>query len=228
MLGSIKRPASVRAAGYTVVELIITMVVIGVLVVGVFPAFSNYLILITRNSVSVDMTTETQNFLRTTVEELRYGAGVRQTATLADPNEPSGGWNTSNSSFVIVVAMPAVDSDRNYIIDSSTGSPYTNEFVYFKSGDVLYKRVLANPNATGNSLKTTCPAALATATCPADRKLIAAVVNMVFTLYDQDNVITTDPLLARSVKIALSLEKKSFGETISLNYDIQTTLRNVF
>lgn len=209
------------------IELLIVMAVMGVLVVGVFPAFSNYLVLITRNSVSVDMTNETQNLLRTTVEELRYGAGVRQVNTITDANTP-GGWNTTNTNFVIIIAMPAVDSARNYIIDSNTGYPYNNEFVYFKSGNILYKRILAHPLATGNSVKTTCPAASASASCPADRKLIAAVVDTDFTLYDQDDVVTTDPLLARSVKIAISLQKNSFGETISLSYDIQTTLRNTF
>lgn len=217
-----------KSRGYTVVELVITIVVIGVLIVGVFPAFSNYLILITRNSVSVDMTNETQNLLRTTVEELRYGAGVRVSSSLTDSNAPPGGWNTGNSNFVIIIAMPAVDSDRNYIIDDATGYPYNNEYIYFKSEDVLYKRILAHPDATGNSVKTSCPAALATASCPADRKLVQAVVNMVFTLYDQDDAVTADPLLAKSVKVALSLQKKSFGETISLDYDVQTTLRNNF
>lgn len=214
--------------GYTVVELVIAMVLVGIVTVGIFPAFVNYLRLITRNGTSVDMTVDSQNLLRSTVEELRYGAGVRQTNSITDAHAPSGGWNTSNSSFVIIVAMPAVDSDREYIIDPLTGSPYNNEFVYFKQGNILYKRILANPSATGNSLKTTCPASSASASCPADRKLIETINDMVFTLYDQDDATTTDPLLARSVKITLSLSKQTFGNPITLSYDIRVTLRNVF
>jgi hypothetical protein len=129
---------------------------------------------------------------------------------------------------VIVIAFPAVDTDRNYIIDTATGEPYNNEFVYFKSGTTLYKRILADPAATGNSLRTTCPASLASSSCPADKVLLDTLDDMVFTLYDQDDIVTADPLLARSVKIDLFLEKDTFGDPLTLDYSIQTTLRNTF
>lgn len=214
--------------GFTVVELTLSITLIGIVSVGLLGVLTNYLVLMTRNSIAADMTADSQNLLRTTVEELRYGAGVRQTNTIADANAPSGGWNTSNDDFVIIAAMPAVNSSKSYIIDPLTGSPYNNEFVYFKTGTTLYKRILAHPDAVGNSLKTSCPANLATASCPADRNLVDTIKTMVFTLYDQDDVVTTNSLLARSVKIALSLEKDTFGSPLTLDYSIQTTLRNDF
>lgn len=199
----------------------------GMILVSMLAIVTNYLVLITRNNTIIDMTTSSQNMLRSAVEELRYGAGVRQTNTIADANEPAG-WNTSNTDFIIIIAIPALDSDRNYIIDESTGYPYNNELVYFKQGNTLYKRTLANPNATGNTLKTSCPAASASTNCPADRELVDNLVNMVFTLYDQDNALTTDPLLARSVKIDLTMTKDTFGEPLTLNNSIRVTLRNQF
>lgn len=214
--------------GFTIVELTISMLLIGIVSVGVLGILTNYLAIITRSSIATDMTADSQNLLRATVEELRYGAGVRQTNTITDVNAPVGGWNTGNSNFVIVIAMPAVDGDGNYIIDATSGSPYNNEFVYFKSGSDLYKRILAHPSATGNSLLTSCPASLASASCPADRKLINTINDMVFILYDQDDIVTTDPLLARSVKISLSLQKDTFGQPLNLDYSIRTTLRNTF
>lgn len=174
------------------------------------------------------MSADAQNLLRATVEQLRYGAGVRQSNTVSDPNAPVGGWNTSNASFVIIIAVPAIDSDRNYIIDSATGSPYNNELVYFKDGTTLYRRTLAHPDAVGNTLKTSCPEALSSPSCPADNKLVENLDSMVFTLYDQDDATTTDPLLARSVKIDLGLEKKSFGNPLTLDNSIRVTLRNQF
>lgn len=209
-------------------ELIISISIIGIISVSLFAIITNYLVLITRNNTIVEMTASSQNMLRTAVEELRYGAGVRQTATITDANAPGGGWNTSNSAFIIVIAAPALDSSRNYIIDPDTGSPYNNELVYFKQGTTLYKRTLANPDATGNSLKTSCPANLATVNCPADKVLLDNLSNMVFTLYDQDNATTTDPLLARSVKIDLSMYKDTFGDPITLSNSIRVTLRNQF
>ncbi|MEX0881357.1 MAG: hypothetical protein WEC17_02230 [Candidatus Saccharimonadales bacterium] len=214
--------------GYTVPELTISIVILGILIVSLFSFSTYYFTNVTRYNSFVEMSADAQNLLRATVEQLRYGAGVRQSNTVSDPNAPVGGWNTSNASFVIIIAVPAIDSDRNYIIDSATGSPYNNELVYFKDGTTLYRRTLAHPDAVGNTLKTSCPEALSSPSCPADNKLVENLDSMVFTLYDQDDATTTDPLLARSVKIDLGLEKKSFGNPLTLDNSIRVTLRNQF
>src|SRR5437868_15015255 len=132
------------------------MVVLGILVTALFGAITNYFVLITKNNARIDMTVSSQNLLRATVDALRFGDGVRQSNTITDPHAPAGGWNTSNSSFVIVIAVPAETSARNYIINPSTGSPYMNELVYYKSGNSLMRRSLANPSASGDRLKTSC------------------------------------------------------------------------
>ena len=103
-----------------------------------------------------------------------------------------------------------------------------NELVYYKDQKVLYKRVLAHPDATDNALTTSCPASLATASCPADRKLVDNVEDMEFTLYDQDNTTTSDPLLARSVKIDLTLERNTFGQPLTYDNSVRITLRNTY
>lgn len=216
-----------RQAGFTIVELLVAISLLGIISVSLIATFSNYLSIITRNSRSNELTAESQNLLRATVEELRYGAGVRQTNTITDPNAP-GGWNTSNSSFVIIIAMPAVDTANNYIIDPDTGSPYNNELVYFKEGTTLYKRTLANPLAVGNKVVTSCPSGAVTTTCPADRLLTPNTSSFSFELYDQDNTLTPDPLLARSININLLLERDTFGEPISFDNNIRITLRNQF
>ena len=217
-----------RQGGFTLVEVLVSISLASILAVGLFSIITTYFVTITRNNLLIDMTVDSQNLLRATVEELRYGAGVRQSNSISDANAPVGGWNTSNANFVIIIAVPAVDSSRNYITDPLTGSPYSNELVYFKSGTTLYKRSLAHPAATGNTLQTSCPAGLATPSCPADKKLIEAVDDMVFTLYDQDDAVTTDALLTRSVKIVLSMERETFGTPLTLENNIRVTLRNNF
>lgn len=216
------------AAGFTIPELVVAISLIGIISVSLLAAFSNYFVIIHRTNTLVDMTVSSQNLLRSTVEELRYGAGVRQTNTITDANSPAGGWNTSNSNFVIILAVPATNSANEYITDTTTGQPYNNEFVYYKQGTTLYKRTLAHPSATGNKLITSCPESLATASCPADRKLADNIQDMNFTLYNQDDVLTTDTLAARSVKIDLQLERDTFGEPLSLTSSIRVTLRNNF
>jgi len=215
-------------AGFTIPELMISITLIGIISIGIFAAIIYYFANMTRNNIFAEMSVSSQNFLRTTVEELRYGAGVRQNNTITDSNEPIGGWDTSNDSFVIIIAVPAKDSNQDYIINPSTNEPYNNELVYFRQGNTLYKRTLADPDATGNTLKTSCPASLASSSCPADRKLLENLNTIQFTLYDQDDVEINDPLLARSIEIDLNVRSDSFGQPQSLDNSIRTTLRNQF
>lgn len=222
------RHVSRARAGFTIVELVVVMTLLATISISLITVMSNYLVIITRNNRLVDMTTTSQNLLRSTVEELRYGDGVRQTNSISDSNGPSGGWNTSNTNFVIIIAVPAVDASNEYIIDTDTGDPYNNELVYFKVGNTLYKRTLAHPEAVGNRTVTSCPVATATNTCPADRLLAADVKDMNFILYDQDNALTTNTLLATSVKIDLILERDTFGNPLSFTNSIRITLRNNF
>lgn len=217
-----------RSAGFTLVELLITISVVATLSIGLMAIIINDFVIMTRNNQQLDMSVDSQNLLRVTVESLRYGAGVRQNNTITDANAPSGGWSTSNASFVIIIAVPAFNFSRNYIIDSATGNPYFNELVYYKSGSTLLQRTLAHPDAVGNSLKTSCPESVASLSCPADKKLTDYVKTMVFTLYDQDNDSTNDPLLARSIKIDLAMERDTFGAPLTLDNSIRITLRNTF
>ena len=211
--------------GFTIPELTVSIIIMGILIVSLFTFATYYFTSVTRFDAFVQMSADSQNLLRSTVEQLRYGAGVRQASTITDANGPPGGWNTSNADFVIIIAVPAVDTDDNYIIDTSTGSPYNNELVYFKDGTNLYRRTLSNPAATGNNLTTSCPLAVSSSSCPPDSRLVENLDTMVFTLYDQDDAVTADPLLARSVKIDLGLKKLSFGNPLTLDNSIRVTLR---
>lgn len=216
-------------AGFTITELLVVisvMAIIGVIFLGVA---SSFFTTINRNNQRTEMTIASQNLLRSTVESLRYGDGVRQTNQITDPNAPSGGWNTSNTAFVIIIAVPALNSSKSYITDPNTGSPYMNELVYYKSGTSLMRRKLANPSATGNTMTTTCPANQASASCPADTDMADYFKSMTFTLYDQDAAQTTTAADARSVNITLVMER--LGQTskpIDLTTTIRVTLRNRF
>lgn len=213
--------------GFTLVELNLTMALMAFMAAGFLTIFTSFIVTTTRINYSIELTNQSQGLLRVLVEELRYGAGVRQTNTIPDPHNATG-WNTGNTNFVIITAVPALTSTNQYIIDPITGGPYFNEYVYYKQGSLLYKRTLANPDAVGNRSKTSCPPASATSSCPADRQLVDGLNSIVFTLYDQDNVITANALNARSIKIDLSLQKKTFGSALTFNNSVRVTLRNDF
>ena len=215
-------------AGFTLVEVTVAVTVMAIVAIIFLGVVTNYLVIISRNNELSEMTLTSQNLLRTTVENLRFGDGVRQTNSISDVNAPSGGWNTSNTNFVIILAVPAVDMSKNYIVDPATGSPYMNELVYYKNGTTLMKRTLANPSATGTTINTSCPVMLATPTCPADVQLATYVSSMVFKLYDQDAVLTATPSLARSVDITLTMQRNAPGNPINVTNSIRVTLRNRF
>lgn len=215
-------------AGFTLAELIVSVTVLGIVGVVFIGLVAHYFVVITRMNEQTEMTVNAQNLLRSTVENIRFGDGVRQTNQITDPNAPAGGWNTNNSAFVIVIAVPALVSSHDYIIDPATGSPYMNELVYYKDGDKLMERKLANPQASGNTLVTTCPANLASSSCPADTELAAYVSAMTFTLYDQDDAATTSPTQARSIRINLTMQRNAPGDPLTVDTTTQVTLRNRF
>jgi type II secretory pathway pseudopilin PulG len=72
----------------------------------------------------------------------------------------------------------SVDSTGNYIMNGS--QPYDDEYVLYLDGTQksLMQRNLANPSAAGDKLKTSCPAASVTSSCPADRILAADVASV--------------------------------------------------
>lgn len=219
---------NLKQSGFTIVELNITITLMAIVAISFMAVFTNFLVLSSKTNATIEMTSTSQNLLRVIVEELRYGAGVRQTNSITDPNSPPGGWNTGNVNFVIITAVPALTSNNEYIIDPSTGSPYQNEFVYYKSGTDLYRRTLAHPSAAGNKTRTSCPSASASSSCPADGKLAENVNSMTFILYDQDNNTTTVATSARSIKIDLALLKNTYGTDLKFDNSIRVTLRNTF
>lgn len=222
------KSSPISQRGFTLVEVTVAIAVAAAIGVVFLSVVTSFMITINRTNQTVEMTLSAQNLMRNTVENIRYGDGVRQTNTIADANAPAGGWNTSNSIFVIILAVPAVDATNSFIINPATGSPYMNELVYYKKDSNLMRRTLAHPGATGNKTVTSCPPELATATCPSDNTLSEYVTAMDFILYDQDGTLTTDSQIARSVRINITMTRGSSTTPITVENSIRVTLRNRF
>lgn len=214
------------ASAFTIVELSISMVVAGILAIVIFSVTFYYYANTVQAQTAADLGLESQAVLSQLSEDLRLADAISDTNALADANEPPGGWVTSNPSNVIIIESPAVDASRNIIYDSSTGFPYRNEYIYFISGGVMYKRILANSSASGNTETTTCPAAVANSTCPSDRLFSSHTSSLSFTLYDAAGAITSDFSQTRSVYLQVNLAKKVFGKNVTLNNSTRITLRN--
>ena len=227
MSGNTKQlPRRLNQIGLTIVELLVVIGVSSALLIA-FMTVSIYVYGDTiRASMQSRLATESQVILRSVVEELRQSSSIRTSNANPDANAPSGGWTTSNANLILIISTPALDSSNNFITDTNTGYPYQNEIVYFASGNQLYKRTLANQNATGNTEKTTCPTA--TASCPADILMSSNFKTMNFIFYDQDDAVTNSIPNARSIKLLIEMEKGVYGKTINFNNDIRITIRNTY
>jgi len=86
-------------------------------------------------------------------------------------NKPVGASGTYTP--LIYYKRYSQSSNGSFIMNGS--QPYEDEYVLYMDGSArtLKLRALANPNAAGNRLKTTCPPNLASASCPADKTVVS-------------------------------------------------------
>jgi prepilin-type N-terminal cleavage/methylation domain-containing protein len=212
--------------GFTITELVVSITIAGILALVLFTATFYYYINAAQSETSTNLALDSQSILTQLTEDIRLADSIANSNTISDTHSPVGGWTTSDPSNIIIIESPATDSSRNIIYDSGTGYPYRNEFVYFISGTNMYKRVLANASAAGNTAKTSCPSASASSTCPPDRLFSPNVSNLTFTFYDASDATTANAAQARSVVLTVNMAQKSFGKNITLNNSTRVTLRN--
>lgn len=213
-------------SGFSLVELLMAVAIASILSTVLVAFTLTYVADVFRSRATAELAVESHFVLQTMIEDIRLADGIATINDITDANAPIGGWTTSDINNRIIINSPAVTSVRDIIYDESTGYPYRNQFIYFISGSILYKRVLSNTGATGNNAITTCPPLVASSSCPGDKDYTSNIENLTLVFYDIDNVVTVDPAAARSVKIGIVMSRKSFGKPITLNNTIQTTLRN--
>ena len=228
MLGNIKINNTNKANqnGFTITELLIVTTISGLLIASALTVMMFFYGDVLRSNIQSRLAVESQNILITFVEELRVSSSIKANNEINDPNAPVGGWTTSNENLILIISTPVLDSNNEFVIDPATGSPYQNEIVYFAEGDNLYKRYLSNTSAAGNTVKTSCPAALSSETCPADITMSDNFYTMNFIFYDRDDIQTLILADAKSIKLHIEMKRKSYGKDITFNNDIRITLRN--
>ncbi|MCA9334665.1 type II secretion system protein, partial [Candidatus Saccharibacteria bacterium] len=192
----------IKEGGFTVTEMIVTIALIGLLIVPVVETSLHFYADATSSNRKATLSLESQATIGKFTEDLRMASGVNASNLISDPNQ-GGGWATNSANHILVMAMPAQDSDGNFIIDPATGKLYNNEVVYYSSGTTLYRRSLPNTAASGNAMIQSCPPISATLDCPADVVMTKYFSTSTFTFYDSDGIQTADPNAAHSVEIHL-------------------------
>jgi hypothetical protein len=81
----------------------------------------------------------------------------------------------SGSAPLLYFRRPSINTSGNIIMNGT--QPYEDEYILYlhRPTKTFRLRALANPSATNNRLKTTCPDAYVSSTCAADKKIIGDV-----------------------------------------------------
>ena len=218
--------------GFTLLELIVATTIIGVLAIMVSGFYVDRLVDYARSETLLILQSNTKQALETIQTDLKQTVTVESANHIADVNGPGGnqfGWaSTSASPSTLVLSVPSRDASGNLIyVDAQHTTLQTDDVIYYidSAKKTLYRRVLAN-SASGNAAKTTCPPSKATASCPADGKVIEDVANLVATYYDTNNNATSTLASAYAVNTLLTQSRVKFGRTYTNSLNSRTMLRN--
>ncbi len=215
-------------AGFSVVELLVVLTVTTLMVIVITTFLITQLQQSTLATAKGNILRETQQSLDLAANDIRLSANADTNNRWADNNSPSGSNNPlswqSNAS-TLVLATAAEDSNGAVIFsDSKNYITEKNNLVYFIRNGVLYKRTIASTTAN-NADKTSCPAATASTSCPADKELLHNISNFTVTYKDGQNN-TVQPSDARSVELAVTVNKPLYHKNVSVDYKTRMVFRN--
>lgn len=217
-----------RSGGFTLVDAIIAVTVTSLVVLVI----TNYVLSNMQQSALAfnrdSLIKETEQSLDLVASDVRLSANADQNNRWPDANSPGGagnqfGWQSDDSTLVLATA--AQDSSRNIIFsDPNNYITQKNNIVYFVQNSTLYKRVIAAP-VTGNDARTTCPSALVSSTCPADKELLHNVTLFHVSYLNGQNQEVT-PTDARSIEIHVTVSKSVFQKPVEADYTTRMVFRN--
>lgn len=222
------RDIKTNDAGFTLVELIITMVVVGIIALTLPNFIANWLNASSLGQARSDLLSNAETALDTVNKDIRLSGAADQNNRWADPNAPSAPsdeYSWQSNSTTLVLAKAAVDSSGNIIFsDTSKYISQKDNEIYYISGSTLYRRTLSSGDSSDAAV-TTCPPASATPSCPADKVIANDVSSFSIQYYDANDQQVV-PNNARSVQLAITLQNKVGTETISASYNTRMVFRN--
>lgn len=214
--------------GFTLVEALISLVVTSAVVL----ILTNFMLGgVQQSSMALsrdNMTKETEQSLDLMTNDIRVSANADQNNRWPDANSPGGsgnqfGWTSNDTALVLATA--AKDKSGNIIFaDPANYITEKNNVVYFVQNGTLYKRVIADP-VSGNAAVTTCPAAEASSSCPADTELLHNITAFSITYMNGQNQSVT-PTDARAIQIHVTVTKDVFKQPVSADYTTRMVFRN--
>lgn len=215
-------------AGFTIVELVISMTLIVILGGGIVGFTVSKLVQSTLQTAKSDMLNDAQLGLDSVANDIRLSSKADTNNRWQDsyaPNAPSDPLSWQSNATTLVLATSAQDSSQNILFDDKADYITTkNNLIYFTRSGTLYRRLLAAPVAN-NAATTTCPAASASATCPADKVLLTNVSQFTVQYFDSLNQ-EVSPSDARSIQLTVQLQATKYGTPLTVRYTTRMVFRN--
>ncbi len=212
--------------GFSLVEMLITITLVSILSLTVANFIANWLQISDIAQARTALLTNAENALDKVSADIRLSGNVDQANRWADANAPGGsqyGWQSNNTTLVL--ARIATNNQNEVIFsDASQYIPEKDNIVYYVSGKKLYRRVIA-ANDPNTAAITTCPPALATASCPADSKVGEDITAFSIAYYNADDQIV-GPDDARAVQLSITVSQTKGGEPVSATYTTRMVFRN--
>lgn len=215
-------------SGISLAELLIAISIISILSFILMNFMVNWIEQHSITQSRAALLTDAQDTLDFVSDTIRLSSAADQNNRWQDPNSPGAPANQfswQSNANTLVLASAVEDTNGNIIFsDPSNYTSQKNNQIFFVSGGVLYRRTLA-ASVANNKSKTTCPAASASSTCPADRKLAGNVTSFSVRYLNAENQ-EVQPTNARSVELSLTLQKSLFGQMIESSDKTRMVFRN--
>lgn len=217
-----------RITGFTLVEVIISMVILGILSVAMVSAVTLWLGQYSSGSARQKLTTNVQVALTRISDDVRRSHTLLAENSVSDPNAPSppSKWVTSDSLLVLAQTPRNASGDGLYS-DTVNYTGTADSIIYYQRNGELFRRVVP-ANYTGNvnlPLITCTPQS--SGGCPADSKIASGVSLVRYTYLDKDNSATTNASLTKVVKIELELTTQQSSQTITAKNSTTIALRSL-
>ncbi len=185
------------AAGFTIVEIMVVLSILGVLIAIVFGTLADFYESNNKTIVSTVQNGDAQTALRLIEKDVSTAAGFLTANAVADPTRPAGwshrGVDTANpNNRILILSSYATTNNSNtralLFATGSCSQPLTNNLVYFVDAGVLYRRTIKNTATPCGGLtsgqKQSCAATVTNVSCQAvDAKLMVNVTEFSIDYY---------------------------------------------
>jgi hypothetical protein len=204
------------------------MVISGLVVAAVLGFMTSNLSTSAVETARAELLSEAHIGLDRTANDIRLSTSADDNNRWQDNNAPGAPSNTlswQSDGDTLVLATSAEDASGNILFEDALDYiTVKNNIIYFAQNGTLYKRILAAP-AAGNSAKTTCPAASASSSCPADTVVLQNVTSFSVKYINGQNQQVT-PTNARSIELSVTVSRTRFGRPITADYTTRMVFRN--